>query len=319
MTAKQRFFIKAVVFLAPIALLVIFLEWKLSFIRTSYRYKQELIKVKGADVQTVIFGTSHALYDFDPRQFSSLGLNLANTSESLEIENQLLEKWLSRFPRLKILVINLSYFSFEYRLYGQEDDYRNFFYVREYGISGDGGPLSFIDLRRWSYIATFGPVVTRQIVSSGFRKDYATEINEFGWFDSGKSNQPHLEINERAGRSRAEYHSSETNVDMTSRTLNALRAIANQAQANGIITVFCRAPAYKTYTKYLSPDILSRFEKNMQGIQMEFGLKYIDYLKDGRFSLEDFYDNDHLNPLCAKKFSQIFDQEVLHPLLEANK
>jgi hypothetical protein len=293
------------------------LEIKLSSIPTSYTYKRFLLQQLQASTEVLIFGTSHAFYDFNPKEFSMPGLNLANVSQSLIIDEQLYEKYRDHFPKLKLIVLNLSYFSFEYRLYGQVDDERNYFYPRYYGIRGDGGLWSFFDLRLLSLSALFGPTVSKRIILSGFKENLAKEVNTYGWFDSSKTDKLSLPITDSAGIGRANFHTSL--LDQTNLQLNikAINRIFDLAKARNVQLVLSQAPAFTTYTNHLNAQARSRFAMNISQLHTSLGLTFFDYLKDARFQKKDFYDNDHLSAIGASKFSRIFDQEVLRPLTQA--
>ncbi|MEQ1875126.1 MAG: hypothetical protein ABL958_00675 [Bdellovibrionia bacterium] len=311
-----KFLKRFLIFSLPVLVCGATLEFKLSGIENSYRYKVQLLKQAAPEIETLVFGTSHAYYDFNPKEFKSPGFNLANTSQSTVVDAQLFEKHLEALPKLKTVVLNISYFSFEYRLYGELDDYREYFSIREFGIPGDGGWFSHLDLRRVSWLAAYGPTVTRRLARTGFTENLASEVNERGWFDSSKSQQYRMPVTAEAGRARANYHTSTLKAGYAERNLEAISRTVKRARERGVQVLLTQAPASKTYYEHLDPRALKRFDSYIETLRTGLGLPYHDFLRDSRFVLEDFHDNDHLNATGASKFSRIFDEEILQPLIK---
>jgi hypothetical protein len=311
MKNNTGFFLKLSLFLVPVAVTATFVEFKLRSAPSSYSFKRQLIEQEGGQARVLVMGTSHAYYDFNPEGFSKPGLNLANTSQSLILDEQILEKFRQKFARLEAVVLDLTYFSFEYRLYGNSDDYREFLYRRIFQISGDGGWPSRFDLRDLSALFTFGQDLSKNILFFGFGQNVEKEVTRAGWFDSSHSNYPASPISDAAGKGRADFHTSILNPELTPYNIAAVRAIAALCQRENLHLILAQAPTFETYARHLDPAAEARFQSNVQRLESAYGLKFYDYLRDPRFHQEDFYDNDHLNSSGALKFSKIFDQEVL--------
>lgn len=311
---NKTFFLKLIYFLVPIVVVITVLEIRLRGQSNSYSYKSELLEQK-TDLQILVLGNSEAYYDFNPAKFSVPGFNLANTSQSLEIDHQLVERFIKRLPKLKVIVLSLSYFSFEYRLYGNEDDYREFYYPYFYGIAGDGGIASWLDVRRFFWLAGLGPDLTKKILFENYNRNLENEVSTDGWFNTEKSNYPHNPISDAAGKARADYHTSTIKPSLTRVNIAAIETLVALAKDHGVRMALVRPPAFATYTTYLNKSAEKRFDDNVKGLEERLGLRFVDYLRDTRFGRDDYYDNDHLNSRGAEKLSGIVDREVLVPLL----
>lgn len=313
--ATGRFIFKLLIFSLPLSAGFLWLECRMRTAPNSYQFKQALIEKYGAGAEVLIFGTSHAYYDFNPAKFTVPGLNLANTSQSLVLDQQIYTQNVALFAKVRVLVLNLSYFSFEYRLYGNSDDYREFSYIHAFGIEGDGGWRSKLDPRRFSSVLAFGPEMIRKILFNGFGSGLAREISQQGWMNSSIGKYPHLPVSKEAGRDRAQYHSATLDPSLAESNLEAIAKIVEVAEANGAKVVLSQAPASIYYTQALDPEAERRFHIYIDKLQRTLGLEFHDYLRDKRFAITDFYDNDHLNAEAAGRFSTIFDREVLAPIL----
>ncbi|MGE4130883.1 MAG: hypothetical protein AB7F86_04560 [Bdellovibrionales bacterium] len=302
-------------FFLPIFVGVGFLEFKLSKIENGYSRKRQLIEDLAGQVEVLVLGNSQAYYDFLPEDFGRSGLNLALPSQSLQIDQQLVDQFAERLKSLRLVVMSLSYFSFEYRLYGEVDDARLFFYPRHLSIAGDGGWLSHLDLRNWSLIATYGVNTTREIVRSGFSYKQADAVGPRGGFLSSQSMSKGKPINDKVGRARAEYHTSTLKKQYAPDCRAAILQVWRWAQARGIQLVLTQTPAHSVYRNHLDPDAVARFRQNVEMIKAQTQVPFFDFLKDERFVEEDYFDPDHLNESGAHKFSQIFADEVVRPSL----
>ena len=94
MRNNKLFFIKTVVFLLPLLIAAGFVELRLRTAPSSYAFKRRLIDQVGSKARVLVFGTSHAYYDFNPEFFSMPGFNLANTSQSLVLDQQIFARFL---------------------------------------------------------------------------------------------------------------------------------------------------------------------------------------------------------------------------------
>ena len=310
----KNFAQKFLIFALPVLAMFLFLEYQLSQIPTSYSRKRDHAE-HFDQIETLIFGTSHAYYDFNPAFFERPGFNFANTSQSLVIDSQLIQRYILKSPKLKKIILNLSYFSFEYRLAGEVDDYREYFYPRIFGIVGDGGLWSLFDLRSLSLAATFGPEETRKIIQHGFSIDLSEGMNDVGWYDGSKNLQDRLPISEEAGASRAGFHTSIMQEKYKDANMAAIALIVSLARKQNVEVILTQAPANLTYSEHLDPDAEGRFRATVAELEKKYGLRFFDYLRDSRFSETDFIDNDHLNADGAARFSRIFDEEVLRSSL----
>jgi len=74
-------------------------------------------------------------------------------------------------------------------------------------------------------------------------------------------------------------------------------------------------PTQPAYHRALIPAGYARFRELVQRAQDHFGARYYDFLRDPRFTEQDFVDGSHLNVRGAEKFSRVLAAEVVAPEL----
>ena len=86
------------------------LEWGAESIPNSYTYKREYIEQHGAEIQTLILGSSNAYDGLNPSVMPQ-AFNLANSSQTLEDDYRLLERYIDDIDSLQTVIVGLGYHS----------------------------------------------------------------------------------------------------------------------------------------------------------------------------------------------------------------
>lgn len=86
------------------------LEWIAESIPNSYTYKREYIEQHGAEIQTLILGSSNAYDGINPSVLPH-AFNLANSSQTLEDDYRLLAKYIDSMDSLQTVIVGLGYHS----------------------------------------------------------------------------------------------------------------------------------------------------------------------------------------------------------------
>lgn len=86
------------------------LEWIAESIPNSYTYKRECMEQQGAQIQTLILGSSNAYDGLNPSVLPH-AFNLSNSSQTLEDDYRLLAKYISSMDSLQTVIVGLGYHS----------------------------------------------------------------------------------------------------------------------------------------------------------------------------------------------------------------
>ena len=152
--SSKSFILRVGLFVSPVAVLLGGLEWRLHSIDNSYSWKHDRLEERLKKTEILILGSSHGLRGIRPELLPYPAFNLANVSQSLDIDRELFEAYQERMPRLRTIIIPISFFSFRERL-AETEPFRIAFYRRYFGI-----PEEFTDqleLSTYSLLALYGP------------------------------------------------------------------------------------------------------------------------------------------------------------------
>lgn len=305
-------------FLLPIAIVVLLLEYDLRLVDNSYRFKKRNLEAHLAEMEVVVLGSSHDYKAFDPAYFSLKGFNLANASQSLYYDREILKKYLDQMPRLKLVVISLSYFTMGFQLSDYHEYWRCFFYENTYGIPLENPALRY-NIRRLSYYLLYGTEESLSYVRNGFWKDLSKEISPRGAFiEALDPMAKHKKaIGQEQGRDRVLLHNSIFHLRHVEGNTCVLEELIRTIQSRGVAVVLLTTPVYRTYSEHMSPGIWKITQDVISRLSELYHIPYFNYLKDPRLSKEDFEDNDHLNVSGARKFSKIIEQELIQRIHRA--
>jgi hypothetical protein len=96
-------------FVLPLVLLFLGVEWYLRTIETTYTEKDNQLLHSNPEI--LILGNSHAAYDVDPNCFDRDAFNAANVEQSLYFDKRITLKHLPHLKNLKFVFISIDYHS----------------------------------------------------------------------------------------------------------------------------------------------------------------------------------------------------------------
>jgi len=309
----KKFFIRAFLFSLPLLAGFVLLEKKLALVPNSYNQKIKWLDPKVADIEVLVVGTSHTLYGVDPAEFSHKGFNLANISQTPYYDARLVETYLPKMPKLKVVIIPISYFSFFKQLTEGAEDWRVYFYNYYWHIPIEGDKL--FDFNKYSLFTIYTPYSSLGFARMGFRNPSAPIYTNTGF--ERKDTLGHLAaITDDKGRDRAEFLSRGYTDTNYNKGVADYEYLVRLLRKNHIEPVFITPPVYTTFLKHCNPAIIARNRQVAEQMGKMYLVRYLDYMQDSRFGIDDFCDNDHLNFLGAQKMSRILDTDIVKPLLK---
>ncbi|HYF02911.1 MAG TPA: D-alanyl-lipoteichoic acid biosynthesis protein DltD [Patescibacteria group bacterium] len=303
-----KFLFKTILFLLPLVIVFGYVEWQLRGMKTTYTIKKRDFEKQLDSVEILVLGSSHALYGIDPAQFSWRGYNLSNSSQTLYYDARLTEKYLSRLPLVKSVIIPVSYFSLWYRLEDTKDAWRMYFYKKFWDIGNS--EIRVTDSENFSYTMLYSPKIAFHYWQRGFQDTNVTgTLNYNGWIPA----KPHEvnQLTDSLARIRVESHDFVHFENRLNDNMRDLERLVIVLKKRNIDPVLITTPVSELYARYADQEVVTKNENLLKNLAKRFNLQYFNYFSDTRFSLSDFNDNDHLNPQGAIKFSKILDEEAL--------
>ena len=286
----------------PIVLVAFVFEIALRAIPNDYKLKRHYLDKNALQIETLVLGSSHALYGINPKYFTTKTFNGSNVSQSINYDYQIIKKYENDLKNLKTLILPLSYFTLFRKLEDGTQAWRIKNYVIYYGINT---PNSFTD---YSELLSVKFELNLKRIQSNYVKDKNNiTCSKLGWGNDFKSkNSKDLE---KTGKTAALRHSKDsTNYNENFNTLNKIIALCKK---NNVKVMLLTTPTFATYRENLNKKQLQITLKAAQKmIDMYDNCYYVNLFKDTSFIASDFYDADHLNELGAKKLSLLLNKKI---------
>jgi len=106
----KRFLRNIALFILPLLILAVVFEFVAEAIPNSYTFKRDYIERRGAQIQTLILGSSNAYDGLNPSVLPH-AFNIANSSQTLEDDYRLLAKYIDSMDSLQMVIVGLGYHS----------------------------------------------------------------------------------------------------------------------------------------------------------------------------------------------------------------
>lgn len=301
----RRFLLKLLLFLAPIVLALGLVEYGLSRLQTGYGTKRRLLEQNIGEARVLVTGSSHAYYAVQPRLLGVPAFNTAYVSQDIYYDSRIVLRYLPRAHNLRLVVVSVSYFSFEAVVEDSMVADRVPFYTRYWDIPPATPGRWLAD---YSFIALHGAERTRAHLWDFFRNSEAEYIDPSG----GNAVLPRSSRRavENGAVAVARHHST-MKVGNLPKTVRWMEELLEALRARGVAAVFITTPVSPSYRERIDPAAYARMQEAVAGLCAVYGLEYRNYLGDSRFGLEDFADSDHLVARGAEKFSLILRDEVV--------
>lgn len=313
----KKFFIRVMVYLAPVLLLMLGMEILQRELPNDYTYKKQQLESQLGEIETLILGTSHTYMGINPSLFEAPAFNLAATAQTLYFDRFLFEKYHREMPQLKRLILPVSYSSLGSESYLNPGDFN-----KSYHYSFFYGSDAFIKKlapRRFSIVSLF--TVKRSVDRSMayfLEEDDLVECDQKGWYAGDEQPKPLQKNGETTGQLHDVYYSE----DLVSVNTDHVKAILEACKEANIEVYLVSMPMYKSYMETVKPERYEAMLKTIEELQDLYPISYFNHTYDKDFGEQDFFDSNHLNEqgaeLFTKKLTKAIDQkEQSHSLTQA--
>lgn len=305
----RRLFFKAFLLLLPFAVILAIIEVRLRQIPNSYAAAKSELDRKQAEVEILVTGASHALNGVAPEALGRPAFNIANGSQSLHYDTELVMKYADSMPKLKLVVFAISYHSLEYKLSNSIERWRSGFYKQVYGVPGEDGDGGF-QLTDYSYIALYTPKEAFKRALGSFAGGNAVNAS-----NETAISREEMEVSDDFGRRRVQLHETQMRPIDIAANLSALERACARLEQKNVAVVFITIPAHRTYYQRINQDNYQRMQETIKKTAGKCHAPYLNHLYDQRFDGADFLNSDHLNEKGALKFTKILDEDVVKKYL----
>ncbi len=300
----KKFIKNLIIILLPILIMGIIMEILIRKIPNDYKLKKTYLDLNAPKINTLILGSSHSFYGFDPSQFKNNTFNASHISQSLYFDFEILKKYERNFKSLKTVILPISYFTLFCKMEEEAENWR----VKNYTI--------YYNLKTNSSIFNYSEVLSHPIAKNICRlNSYYIEGNSnLSSTTLGKSEN--LQFLDKTGEKAAIRHTREAlysdkiqNIFKENKFI--LNAIIEWCKKRNVKVILFTPPAYKTYIQKLNKKQLNLTLHTANETASKYdNCRYVNLLKDKSFTENDFYDADHLSEPGAQKLSRQIDKLV---------
>jgi hypothetical protein len=299
--------VKAVVFALPLSIGYIALELELRKVVNPYNSARAQADAGARNCEVLVLGSSNAAWGVDASALSAPGLNLANPMQSLYYDLGIAERYLPRMPHVKLVILPLSYTTFEGEATDWHSSDRIYYYAHFWGIPPQGQTL--FDSPRWSLTALYGVRMSIAYARKSFN------VNTSPTFKAALPAPPLPVLESSAADLAAEYVKMVKEEHLPDNVAR-LGRLAKLVEQCGAKLVLIETPTQNMFLRHLSQTVLAQdMRARDEFLKRHPGVGYLDFLSDRRFDAGDFWDSAHLNPHGATKLAKILDEELVHPML----
>ena len=298
----RKFITKTLLFILPIVILAVFMEYSLRQIPNIYAYKKDCLDKNAEKIEILILGDSHALNGINPSYFSFNAFNASHGSQPWDLDYEILNKYKDSFNNLKVIILNVSTHSFWRDFETLDESWRKSQYAIYAGIKMNSLPwyenTEFISnkfltninrLKRYFFSGELS-----MCDSLGYLKNKGTAYLQL-------PNKRHVIDN----------IFSEKNARILEKNLNILHSFSVFCSKRNVKLIFLVTPAYHTYRENTNTEQLNKMNETINDFVKEHpNCCYLNWFDDTDFVAEDFYNADHLNETGAEKLSKKLSQYI---------
>lgn len=265
---------------------------------SSLGYKQQIAEAHH-DADTLILGSSHAAMGIVPRYLEGSAVNLANVSQDLYYDCALAERYLPQMPKLRRVILEISYFTWEFALPRSIESWREELYYSVFKFPP----------QQW----TWKPGYFCRLGAYGFERELfrsETEPNPFdaeGWLHYNST------LNPESGKAAAARHFSSLHSEDLPANVERAARLVRECQGRGVDVVLVITPTHECYRCELDQPALRRMRETTERFRREQQVRVLDYFEDERFTTDDFADGDHLNGRGAERFTMLLQRDLGTP------
>jgi hypothetical protein len=304
----KKFLLKSLLLLLPVSLFFSYMEFSLSKLQNSYSFKRACLEKQLDSIEIVVLGSSQVLYGINPDYFCLKGFNLGTIGQPLYYDTRLMLRYIDKMPKIKYVLINISYFSLGFQLIDGPEKWRDYFYSRFWNI--DFTELDIYNLKKYSYFFLYSPRLAYSYFLKGFHVNLIGGFKQNGYVivDTIRNSRS---VSDSSGYARVKAHEGIYHERRCAENQHDLELLVAELIRRNIVPVIVTPPVYSSYYKYVNKARLKRDQDTINRICNKYKCRFFNYFMDSRFTERDFYDSDHMNSLGAEKFSRIINSEIL--------
>ena len=282
-------------FLFPIILIGFIFEYGLRHIPNDYQKKSDFLRQHGHEIEILNLGNSHAFYGVNPTYLAANAFNAAHVSQTFNYDLFIWNKYKDSMPRLKTLIIPISYSSYFTRLDNSVERWRIKNYCIYYGLYHSVSVLNYSEVLSSRLYANL-----KRLYSY-----YWLNKDDVNCSNRGFGNVQIESAGDLVGTgAEAAKRHTVRDFELFPENKRILQQLIEDAIKRKINIILVTLPASKHYTIHLDNKQLDKMVTTSTELSKKSNfVRYVNMISDSTFNDGDFFDGDHLNEKGAEKLT----------------
>lgn len=288
------------------------MEFFLRAIPNDFNRKIQAFNRQKDQIEILILGSSHTYVGLNPAEFSSPTFNMAFSSQTVDLDAKLLERLNNQLPRLKTVILPISYFSYVLCLEDGTSAHKIKNYNIYYGI--------YSHTHRWKNQMELFHLPWKQSIQrlKRFRIDPYNEIHiDQNGFIAKRYVKSKMDSIQSAQHAVANHSQNLKDKNIQARidsNVQAIESIIRWCNSHHVKLLLVTPPVQQVYLDRLNPQQLQHMRQTTQQIIQRH--PEVSWWNDmdatHLFTPQDFQNPDHLSKQGATHWSKRINAK-LHP------
>ncbi len=285
----KRFLVLSIVFILPIAGLLVFAEYTLRQTPSVLKYKAQWLDSNAEKVECLILGSSHAYWGIDAQSLPCYAFNAASSGQTIDLDAHILQRYEQRMDSLKYVIAPISFFTPLASLSRGVESWRMKSYVLYYDY-----PVK--DAHKYNELTPMNFTTWKRFVDA-LQGKYDMVVDSLGGGGGGELQWRRKDWNsDKMCKGTAELHEHPLIKEHLDENIAHIDTIIQICKRHNAKVLLVNTPTYKGYRKYLNPTQLQL----MNNLCDSFATAHshvirLDYFADSTFVDDEFNDPSHLN------------------------
>lgn len=294
----RKFSLRLLIFFIPVLIIYFLVENVLAHMDFAEAKRNDYITENSKKIEILFLGSSQIERAINPKYISENSINIANSSQTLYEDFELLKFFYPKLSNLKMVVIEVSYDKLERDKSNVLPiiDPKN---LKFYGVNTFDRNIKIQD----HFLFHFSPKYFSERLHNYFFNESNIELNQYG-FDENKFDGAY---------SHADYVLIENieNKQNYQNNLDILNNMIHFCQRNNLKILIYHPPTHYRYNELRKPNLVKKWRSLLDSLKtVHPDLSFFIDDTNSTFTREYFDDANHLNPIGAKKATEILDSVI---------